>query len=876
MATVSQASPNANATVRAVAPGEAEITVTSLSPDFPVTNPPLRLRVVERSLAIPPQTVGQDLVTNVSVPIALQPGQQIAVSIDDPSLAGVAALPTADAQREIRISATRFQLHGLRTGSTQLRVRVPDYPEAVIPVTVAPSGFAFSRTSTEIRVGANTDLLLASYVLDPATLAPAQIQPLRPGLRARLALQREGDAAFGGPDEPVELSSSQLAVNIRATGRRPGDTWFSFEQPAGFTTPPAYMRTLIRVATSRVRLTPAVTGRDMVTTNGIGMPGALHAGEVTVTSADPSVLLVSASPTVAGARSATVVNGQVYLHGLAPSGAVGLRMEGPGIEPIETSAVIRELGLRLEGPTPGVNQMLASGRYRWRLSLWAGNSFALPRPGVTLRLEFSSSNPSVATVRPAFIDVTSASTMPAELDVIAERPGNAEIQVRTSAPGIALSRDRIPVAVRAPRLSLGPLTLGQGLQSQAVLTSEIGSSDNALIRVSSLNPDRILLSRASNLRGSEAITVVMPIGGGQSEPFFVQALAGEGVARIGVSADGFDASEGTVTLVKPTLSFTTEQVQIVRGEEVSVEVALSSSAEPVQPGFRPPSQVLMPGAGPVRVTARADDSRITAQTGEAAIAPGNAGAFLRFRGLAAGMATVTLDTPDGFVSSPNRQSIPFTVSDPSLRISCGQGFAIGKDLQATCSVDNAPAGTVLIATSSNPAAVVVSFDPAAAGAAQSSTTAQTGRATVFALQALRAEGTAEVLLRAPGYRDARFSVSLVPTVFFLESGQTGNLAPMTRGTTRSTEIRIGTVNAEGNLAGTSHTFRAGITPVRVDISSSDTNVARLNPGTVTFAAGDQSKSTQIQAVAAGSAVIRIATPTGFAELPRSAAILEVR
>jgi hypothetical protein len=493
-----------------------------------------------------------------------------------------------------------------------------------------------------------------------------------------------------------------------------------------------------------------------------------------------------------------------------------------------------------------------------------------------IRVSITSSDSRVVSVTPASLEFRpGGASAPQSFELSVDAGGEAEVRLESSA-GYAVTRSRILISVRAPRLLLPEkLVLGKDLQRAVELSSEGGTApkDNLIVTVTSLSPEKLLLSRSSTTTGSASLAVPYSTGTYSSQQFYVQALSGEGVAQLRITAAGYAESTVSIPLAPAALGLNFPQgatVKLRAGEETTLwsqwEAAGTSLA----------GCSLRPGMAELNVAVSVEDPLIVTVTPQALIVrPGETQSSVQLRGIAQGTTTVSLAVPPGFVTpSVAPHAARVVVGGRLFRSGCGSGGTrAGKDTMAVCTVSTQQ-GVAVKAISSDPSRLTVSFDVRTAGAAQAVLTSDATEFSLY-LHALAADGAARVTLSAPGYEDLTIPVELAPSAFVLRNVfEISGPSPLRVGTAAELWLELRVADSRGNYYSPG-LLRPGAGPVRVDLTSSDPSVATLGAPSVTFEAGDSSKSVLLNAVKAGSTVIRTATPSGFAAPPRDAVLFTV-
>jgi hypothetical protein len=228
-----------------------------------------------------------------------------------------------------------------------------------------------------------------------------------------------------------------------------------------------------------------------------------------------------------------------------------------------------------------------------------------------------------------------------------------------------------------------------------------------------------------------------------------------------------------------------------------------------------------------------------------------------FHPVSAGTTTVSLQTPSGFSTPTQYQSITGTVGLPALNTTTA--FTIGKDLQvsnsATLSVT--PASPVTVTVTSNSSAVAtVSTDPTAAGSGTVSFNNVSGSTPSFYIQG-RSLGTTTLTVSAAGYADATINVTVNPAGFIMDTPSfTASV-----GDTKTVLVAPAVLDPTSLNYLALQALRGGMT---AQVATNSSNAAT---GTITspisFGSNQAVGSATFHAVADGSTTLSAVAPSGF-------------
>jgi hypothetical protein len=263
----------------------------------------------------------------------------------NPEVAGTASI-TLVVRPQYRESP-EFWLQAMGdTGQVSYAVTAPGYAGTTGTVDLFPAGVVLIGPHgengppefTTTPRGWPTKLMLRVARLDKDGL-PAEAQYVRGGMSLSLQLE-SSDAAVGGVSEPsltIAAATDSVSTHFKPTGA--GKTSLRVKEIAGFRTPASLNKVM-----ATVRVPGIAIADDMVIGENLQLAAALALGEpaapggvtVTLTSGDPSKLLLSTSPTQVGKATIDVrleagaVSTTYYLQSLSRSGDVSHQAKADG------------------------------------------------------------------------------------------------------------------------------------------------------------------------------------------------------------------------------------------------------------------------------------------------------------------------------------------------------------------------------------------------------------------------------------------------------------------------------------------------------------------------------------------------------------------
>ncbi|HEB90923.1 MAG TPA: hypothetical protein ENI85_15220 [Deltaproteobacteria bacterium] len=303
---------------------------------------------------------------------------------------------------------------------------------------------------------------------------------------------------------------------------------------------------------------------------GVGNHGGVL---VRIESADPTALLISDDPGMAGGRSVDVFvpdgirDFDFVLQGVPrESGLVEVAVSAPGfvaatreVEISPPAVSFSGLGSLASAGTSdgftvftGVSDASGTG-----ISSFQGASAAALPQTLTLRTDD-------ATVGDVSLGGGTGSAVTLDLaagdfqtvaSFNALATGVVAVSAELSDSGLLASRSQ-SVTVDAPDLGAFSRTIGAGLQYTSQATLAIRNHGGVTVRVESADPGLALVSADQLTPGSAAIDVFVPDGSDRFE-YTVQGVADSvGTTTVTLSAPGFDSGTGTVTVGQPGILLT--------------------------------------------------------------------------------------------------------------------------------------------------------------------------------------------------------------------------------------------------------------------------------------------------------------------------------
>jgi hypothetical protein len=426
-----------------------------------------------------------------------------------------------------------------------------------------------------------------------------------------------------------------------------------------------------------------------VSLNGPVPPAGLP---ITLTSNDPSRLLLSRTPDAAGATS-LVINLEpgmhylgVFLQGLDKNGTATYTASAPGFSSGTGKVTLAPSGIVIGGPF-GVSKpsfRTTTGAPKTRIAVYAAlldSSLKYVAPqqvagGRPVNVNVASSNTAIGTITTSAVKIGGGSTNATTLfQPVTEGDTALSVNVpsgfstpaefttvtaKVTMPGIVVTED---------------ITIGKNLQQASVVgLNEPAPAGGLAVTLTCTPRGQVLLSATGTEKGSESLTIKMPPGESQAS-YYVQALGGSGqVICTGVAPGYHDSRAAKLTLapsgviVAGPLSFTRAGgspgfvTGLGEGKPTAI-VVYTVFLDPVS--HRSADVTVQPLRAGVSITVALNSSDPSVGTIVSPVTiPGaaNQGPKTWFTPLKAGTTTVSVVTPEGYTASANATALKAIVT----------------------------------------------------------------------------------------------------------------------------------------------------------------------------------------------------------------------
>ena len=670
-------------TVQPLAPGQTTLTI-SPPPGYSLVPPnsgrTYQVIVNGASFQIGDLTLGEDLELGATLSLA-NGGTSIASDVDvtlvssNPNavlLSSSASTPgagtlTVHFTRGASISANVYFQALEQTGKFQVAISAPGATTTTTNVTVLPTGFSLN-TGNYLTLQQNSQALR----MTPQPLASYNISgnyQFRPGLSPVISAVSSNPAVMTVSPANATWPAGSQELDFTVTPVSAGSASLTFTVPAAYTAPTA-LNVTVQGGTFN-SYPPALTLgsnlQDIVSLN--NLPSGLA---VTVTSSDPTRVLVSASSAAPG-QASTVVKGQtsqntiVYVQALSATGSVSLTFSATGYQTASATVNL----------TPAVVELVAPQNIGTLTPLSAPLTFQAKLATYSTYTTYSSSTPVLrpgaapVSVQASFSGTAIGTLTPAQVTF---NPGDStqSISFQPTTPGTSLLSLSVPagftdpVSLRQQLLTVvpatvnftSPMSVGYDLEknNSIILASPVSSAIN--FTLTSSDPARLLLGNQANPNGVASLVVSIAANQTSSTSFYLIGLASSGTVALNVSSAGLPASNPTVTLRPSGFIFGT----VPGSASVESQVYVPVQAQELDPQTLAPLGIfaLRPGIASVAVTMASSNPSVIASPVTISMSAGTSQASATIVPRAAGTTTLSLEPQAGFSAPSSGASVTLT------------------------------------------------------------------------------------------------------------------------------------------------------------------------------------------------------------------------
>lgn len=640
------------------------------------------------------------------------------------------------------------------------------------------------------------------------------------------------------------------------------------------------------IAYGSLIMPPVTIGKDMEKAVTVSLSGnAASDVPVTIVSLDGSKVVFSTDPAVAGtssvsvtvAKGTTIAYPGFYVQSLASSGTVQIKVTAPGYSTLTTSATLTPSGFVFTNPggdfttntTTDRTLTVMISRLDSNLAPVQDNTQFL-RGGVSANVVVNSATTSVATIAGSPLAFTGGNlSKDATFHPVA--PGQSVVSI-VSPPGFSIPANNTSLTgtVMGPQITLNPATVGRNLQVPGFGSLDTPAPSNGLpVTITSGDPN-ILLSTDPVAVGGGSITITVPAGGISLPSFYIQSLASSGIAQLTATAPGYASGTGNVAMTPS--AFVIAGSSGIGGNFSTTTISPDSEITVTVMRLDPSFQVAQPGTLRAGFSPSVEVSSSATNVGMIFGTAASPDYLVFFHPVGNGTTVLTAVQPAGFSTPLTGGSLTVTVTQPQITLNAAATY-IGSGLQVNASGSlntAAPGDGLAVVISSNNPNVLLSADPAAAGAPSITINIAPGQGLggkgfpLFFVQGLTATGDVTLTATASGWASGSMVMHLAPSGFVLKgpNGLGADFSILTGQTDANLTVSSVQLNPSTLAMETFQAVRGGST-VSVAINSGNPSVGTIVGTPLSFTPGMGDGSASFHPVSPGQTVISVPAPTGF-------------
>jgi hypothetical protein len=439
---------------------------------------------------------------------------------------------------------------------------------------------------------------------------------------------------------------------------------------------------------------------EMYTSVRLPQPASEPGVQLTLTSDDPSRLLLSAAPDKPGSATLSLTvrahlseTPEFWVQGLADSGEATYTISAGDIGSAKGTVKLAPSAILILGPsrvpvyptTPrgsAIRVTILSAALDSSLKVVGEQSVA---GGSPLEVTLANSNPQVGTLGASKLILEGGSSTTRTSFQPSAEGDSVLAAVQPHGFTAPAEYAKVTVSVGKPGLSIvGELYLGKDLQMTGVLClGEPAPPGGLKVTLTSANK-ALLISDGEDKQGSASVVITVPAGQLVAN-YYLQALAESGEVTYQAEAPGFKSRTARIGLAQSGVIVASERYGPPDEAAVKRRVGPDNSREfyasladakvhPVQVGVWTAHldpingkaaditvQALRPGVN-VTVALQSSNPDVATVESPLTIKSGATHAVSRFTPVSEGRTIISINTPDGFTTPKNATSVPATVS----------------------------------------------------------------------------------------------------------------------------------------------------------------------------------------------------------------------
>ena len=692
--------------------------------------------VLPASLSVTNAPLGQGLQTPITITFnqPLPSAANVTVSSNNPDVllsahaldlgSGTLSLPNVNPADSPSFPLFVQSQGNTNSGTATITVSAAGYMSATGTITIGPAGFVLAGpngvgASFNANQGSTTPLSISAEALDQSgnpiqieqlrginTCFPSPINPCTPqSLSVTVSLTSSAPPIGAAPASVTITSATDTGTTQFLANMTPGPATITANPPPGFIAPAQNANSVVVTVQQAKIITNTVTvGQGLENSTNFTLAATPSSNVlITLTSNDPTRLLLSTDPTMAGvaqicpapacSTSITIPAGHsaspaFFVYGLGNSGTVGYTITATGgFSGTATGSVtLAPSGFVLHGPFGlGANFFTTTGGLPSQIDVFSalldvngnpvfdtfGNLISQPLAGGTsASVNVTSSLTSVGKITTSPV-VFTGSNNDVSTQFTPLGPGTT-VLAAVAPPGFTTPAQlaSIDVTVSSPAIQVntGTGVVGENLEQLVTLNLGAPAPANGLQVTLTGNPGGLIaFSSTPTGAGSPGLTLTVPASQ-FSANFDVYGLNSLGTATITATASGYTSGSGTIALAPSGIVI--DSAFNLAGFPFSVSLAGGTVSIPVQTAVLNPSSSAFantqPLAGGHTVSVSLTNSNNNAGTivSPVTITGGSGSANLQFTPVAAGPSclsnptgnnctTITAQRPLGGWQSPS-------------------------------------------------------------------------------------------------------------------------------------------------------------------------------------------------------------------------------
>jgi 6-phosphogluconolactonase (cycloisomerase 2 family)/uncharacterized protein YmfQ (DUF2313 family) len=871
-------------------------------------------------------TIGYNSTCASSVYLATAPptgGRTVTLTSSNASALLLSTSATAVGAKTITVNVAAggtsapFYIQALAaSGSATITETVPSYNPTTATVNFVPSGFILTGGTTTTTFSGTSPVYVTFAQLDPSTRAYNGTLTLRPGLAAfnvplTLTNTPTGVGTLGSSSITFNSGDSQHETTFQPVAAGSAVVSITGGVVAGYYTPSNYKTTTYTVTAPNSSILycnveyitgtgTGTMGYNSTCASGVYLASPAPTGgrTVTLTSSDPTKLLLSTAPTTVGVKSITVnvpagasSGPSFYIQALAGSASATITETVLGYNPTTATVDFVPSGFIVSGGTTTTTFSGTSPVYV---------TFAQLDPTTRAYVGTLTLRPGLAALSvPLTITNTPSGVGNLGSSSITFNSGDSQNQTTfqpaaagTSVVGITggvvagyytpSNYKTATYTVSAPNSSIlfcdyeyitgtGAGTMGYNSTcTSGVYLATPAPTGGRTVTLTSSDTTKLLLSTSATVVGGKSVTLNVAAGG-SSATFYIQALAATGSATITQTVSGYNPTTATVDFAPSgfivsggttTTTFSGTSPVYVIFAQLDPTTRAYTGTLTLRPGlanFNVPLTIANTPSGVGSLASSSITFHSLDTQNQTTFQPAVAGTSV---------VSITGGVVTGYYAPSNYQTTTYTVSAPNTSVLfCNEEYITGTGAgtlgyNSTCTsgvllATPAPTGgrTVTL-TSSDATKLLLSTTANAVGAKTINVSIGAGGSSAtFYIQALAATGSATITQTVPGYNATVATVDFAPSGFIL----TGGTTTTTFSGASPVYVTFAQLDPATRAYTGSLTLRPGLTAFNVPLTVANTpsGVGTLGSNAIAFNSGDSQHQTTFNPAVAGTSVISV-------------------